>query len=186
MQRPPVERLLRAHQPADPDETADHQTILRIFAETDPTVDLFDKTTVAPGHVTASALVTDPRRTHVLLIHHPALGLWIQPGGHTDPSDADPAAAAARELREETGLEAPAARCLGLLDVAVHAVPDGIKGQPAHLHLDLRFAFEASRDAPLAGEAHTPAAWVPLDTLATHHTDDSVRAAARRLQHLPR
>ncbi len=181
MHRLPVLRLLREHQPTDDHEAADLARILAVLESVPEPVDLFDKRQTTPGHFTASAIVTCPTRSHILLIHHPAFGLWIQPGGHTDPSDPDLPAAAARELTEETGLTAPTARLLGLLDVAVHEVPDGIKGQPAHLHLDLRFAFEVSRSAPLAGEDATPARWFALSDLATADTDDSVRSAARRL-----
>ena len=49
-------------------------------------INLADKQQTAPGHYTASAVVTCPARTHAL-IHHPAFGIWIQPRGHTDPHD---------------------------------------------------------------------------------------------------
>jgi len=176
MDRSHVAALLDAHTPADAEEHGALSTIRRVLAETPPSVDLFDKRQTTPGHFTASAVVVSPDRQHVLLIHHPAFGLWIQPGGHTDPTDRSLPEAAARELREETGLTAP---LLGLLDVAVHRVPDGIKGQPAHLHLDLRFAFTVSMEPPPSGDI--PARWFPVNTLHQVQTDDSVRRAVRRL-----
>jgi 8-oxo-dGTP pyrophosphatase MutT (NUDIX family) len=39
------------------------------------------------------------------LIHHPRLHRWMLPGGHVEP-DENPAEAALREVREETGLTA--------------------------------------------------------------------------------
>ena len=49
---------------------------------------------------------------------HPVMGrCWEFPSGSVERDDADPAAAAARELREETGLEAGRLARLGTLDV---------------------------------------------------------------------
>lgn len=53
------------------------------------------------GHITASGLVIEFDK--VLLIRHPYLGLWIQPGGHID-DDETPESAAIRETQEETGV----------------------------------------------------------------------------------
>jgi 8-oxo-dGTP diphosphatase len=55
-------------------------------------------------HFTASAVVLDDAG-QVLLVHHNKIGQWLYPGGHVDP-DEDPAEAALREVREETGIEA--------------------------------------------------------------------------------
>ncbi len=38
------------------------------------------------------------------LLHHVKAGVWLYPGGHIDPNE-DPAQAAVREVREETGVE---------------------------------------------------------------------------------
>jgi 8-oxo-dGTP diphosphatase len=80
-------------------------------------------------HFTAAALVVNDDE-RVLLVHHNKIGMWIYPGGHLNEQE-DPAQAALRELREETGVEAhivqdstfrhPAARVLpspfAILDV---------------------------------------------------------------------
>ena len=39
-----------------------------------------------PIHVTGSAIVVTPDRTHVLLHRHKRLGIWVQPGGHIEPA----------------------------------------------------------------------------------------------------
>lgn len=94
-----------------------------------------------PTHVTASAIVTDGAR--VVLHRHKRLGRWMQPGGHVDPGER-PAAAALRETREETGLQARHPdRGPTLLHVDVH------EGGRGHLHLDLRFLLRAAPGAPL-------------------------------------
>jgi 8-oxo-dGTP pyrophosphatase MutT (NUDIX family) len=61
--------------------------------------------TCAPGHLTASALVVDESRRHVLLTLHPKVGRWLQLGGHVEPEDACLQAAAVREAREEGGID---------------------------------------------------------------------------------
>ena len=52
-------------------------------------------------HFTATAFVV--RGDATLLHWHKRLGQWVPPGGHVEP-DEEPAEAALREVREETGL----------------------------------------------------------------------------------
>ena len=56
------------------------------------------------GHITASAFVVDATLRRAAVVLHPIARRWLQPGGHLELGDADLAAAAAREAREETGL----------------------------------------------------------------------------------
>lgn len=171
--------LLLAHPVADPLEASCREQIL---AALDARV--FSKTTFSPGHVTSSALVVSPDERSILLVAHRDFGLWLQPGGHLDPQDEDLLAAARRELREECGLtqlDRPA-WAAGILDLDVHRVPQGLKrGEPAHLHFDVRFAFRARTLAVQAASDAKDARWFPLDDLDGVDTDDSVRRAARRL-----
>lgn len=90
-----------------------------------------------PVHVTGSAIVVHPERGIVLHLHK-RMGRWFQPGGHIDPGES-PADAALREATEETGLAGLHHPPGGpqLVHVDVH---DGPRG---HVHLDLRYLFEA-------------------------------------------
>jgi len=101
-------------------------------------------------HFTASAFVAHQDR--VLLLLHSTKGLWLPPGGHVEPDEA-PAAAAVREVYEETGL-----RVVITSPVRPHGVPEGaprpeasleIEVEPGHVHLDLAYfaALAAGEDA---------------------------------------
>jgi 8-oxo-dGTP pyrophosphatase MutT (NUDIX family) len=143
----------------------------------------FDRAQTDPGHFTASALVVAPARDAVLLIHHRTFDLWIQPGGHFDPSDRSVEEAARREVLEETGLAAlvPMPGAPLLLDLDVHDIPANLRrGEGPHRHYDLRLLFLAT-DAALRPSAEVGGArWVPFDALHALATDDSVRRAVAR------
>jgi 8-oxo-dGTP pyrophosphatase MutT (NUDIX family) len=114
------------------------------------------------GHLTASVAIVDAAAPRVLLLQHRKLGLWLQPGGHAD-GDGDLAAVAAREAQEETGLtgalQTPA------IDVDVHAIP-ARPGEPAHLHLDVRFRLlVVGGSVPVGNHESTGLRWVSLDDL---------------------
>ncbi len=119
-----------------------------------------------PGHITASAWITDPTRAFVLLTHHAKLRRWLQPGGHADGQQ-DVLGVALREMEEETGVKTAQVVRDGIFDIDIHAIP-ARKDFPGHLHYDVRFLFEASRDTPLTiTEESIGLAWTPIDDLAT-------------------
>ncbi|MGH8896845.1 MAG: NUDIX hydrolase [Egibacteraceae bacterium] len=96
-----------------------------------------------PGHVTCGALLIDDR-SRVLHIYHRALGRWLLPGGHMEPSDPSLPAVALRELTEETGIPACDVAAIDELplDIDVHSIPaNAAKGEPAHWHADFRYVF---------------------------------------------
>jgi len=55
------------------------------------------------AHDAVSVYLFNPDRTHVLMLFHKKLQVWLPPGGHTD--DDLPQHAAIREVAEETGIE---------------------------------------------------------------------------------
>ncbi|TRV80935.1 NUDIX domain-containing protein [Streptomyces sp. 130] len=123
-----------------------------------------------PGHLTCSAVVID-RDRRVLHIGHRATGLLLCPGGHIEAGDRALLAAAVREVCEEAGLH-PGDLCLTPqfvdepIDVDVHDIdPDPAKGEPAHQHFDVRFAFYLTTGQPpaltLQDEEVAGAQWLP-------------------------
>lgn len=133
-----------------------------------------------PGHVTASALIVTPDAARVLLVAHPRIGLWVQTGGHLEPSDPTVAAAALREATEESGIA-------GLrldprpVDLDVHGLTCSL-GVPTR-HYDVRFVAVAPADAvPVRSEESDDVAWFDWDALPDGVGDDVHRLvdAARR------
>lgn len=125
--------------------------------------------TTLPGHVTCSAVVID-RNRHVLHIDHKVSGLLLTPG-HVEAGDRTLLAAAVREVCEEAGLR-PGDLCLTPqfldepIDVDVHDIDANAgKGEAAHQHFDVRFAFYLTSEQPpalaLQDEEVAGAQWLP-------------------------
>ncbi|WP_328536809.1 NUDIX hydrolase [Streptomyces sp. NBC_00344] len=91
------------------------------------------------GHLTASALVIDPERGRVLLTLHRKLRMWLQMGGHCEPGDPTPAAAALREATEESGITGLTLLPGGPVTLDRHAIP-----APCNRHLDMQYAALAA------------------------------------------
>jgi len=172
--------LLR-HLPADAREERHREAILRLV-ETEPAC--FSRHTFTPGHVTGSAFVVCRSTGKVLLHHHRRLNAWLQLGGHDDGEN-DPRATALREGREESGLSDLALLTPDVLDVDVHDIPAG-KGEPPHLHHDVRFAVTTRAPEAIkrdAGES-LDLAWFTLDEAAEKMNEPGARRALARLAKL--
>jgi 8-oxo-dGTP pyrophosphatase MutT (NUDIX family) len=147
--------------------------------------DVFSRAHLEPGHFTASAFVLCPERRRLLLIRHPRLGRWLQPGGHIESVDTSCLGAARRELWEETGVSELGLLEPGIFDVDVHAIPATPK-EGAHAHFDVRYAFQAPTDRltlsdETTGDEVKVARWVELGAVAALNPEESIARCVRAL-----
>jgi 8-oxo-dGTP diphosphatase len=101
------------------------------------------------------------RGDNVLLIRRgtpPRVGEWSLPGGRIEPGEGV-RAAALRELREETGVEA---RLIGLIDVV-----DGVFPDAGRHYVLIDFAAEWLSGEPTAGDDAAEAAFLPVSEALT-------------------
>jgi 8-oxo-dGTP pyrophosphatase MutT (NUDIX family) len=161
--------------PADLAERADVDRMIRYASDLEQP---FSRDEVS-AHFTASAVVVDSTGRRTCLIDHAKLGRRLQPGGHIEADDESAPQAALREVREETGLDvrlhpwAPRP-----FDVDIHEIPER-PGEPAHLHLDLRYLVVADGGEPAEG-----ALWLSFDEALVGTDEPALRrllGKARRL-----
>ena len=129
------------------------------------------------AHFTGSALVVEEGTSRFILLFHTKLQKWLQPGGHVD-GNANLAASALREAREETGIEGlrvvqPA------FDLDIHEVRP--PNELPHLHLDIRFVVLAPKGSvPVGNHESRELRWVTVDELQEFDVDESVRRLVRQ------
>ncbi len=117
-----------------------------------------------PDHLTASTLVLSHDRRRVLLTLHAKAERWFQFGGHCEPGDATLAAAARREVVEESGL-AGLRMAPTPVHLSEHAVPFCGPAGDVH-HLDVRFVAVAPQIAEhTISEESLDVRWWPADAL---------------------
>ena len=138
-----------------------------------------------PTHVTGSACVVNPARTHVLLLHHKKQDQWFQPGGHAD-GDADIVRVALKETAEESGIAPENIRLLSedIFDLDIHVIPNDPLA-PRHEHIDVRFLVEIDSSLPVPGndESHD-VLWVPLWNVSRFNNNRSTYRMVQKTRQL--
>lgn len=123
--------------------------------------------------MTASAWIVDRSAGAALLVHHPKLGRWLQPGGHLEAKETT-ARGSEREAREETGLTGLRLRTAEIFDLDIHSIP-ARGAEPEHLHYDVRHVFEASAaESPAPREEVKVAEWVRFHDIGARTEAPSV------------
>jgi 8-oxo-dGTP diphosphatase len=121
----------------------------------------------SPAHwPKAAASIAVIRGSSVLLVERskpPRAGLWSLPGGHIEAGE-HAAAAALRELAEETGVSAELVGLVDILDVITH---DDAGTLTAHFLLAV-FCGRWVSGEPVAASDSRSARFVALDGLATY------------------
>jgi 8-oxo-dGTP pyrophosphatase MutT (NUDIX family) len=176
MNRPDILLALQNYTPFDlTDNEFKAQTLSFVTAN-----EAFWQRTTLEGHLTGSAWVVSPDRSHTLLIHHVKLDRWLQPGGHAEDSDEGLAHTAAREAVEECGLRTITLLRPDIFDIDVHPIP--AKGEwPEHLHYDIRYLFEAPMEATTHDIQEVKGLrWVPISELLDPSTPQSIRRMAEK------
>ena len=108
--------------------------------------DITDRSTV-PAHITSSVLIRQGVAS-LLLIWHPNLKMWLQPGGHVDPGESL-VSAALREALEETGLSCTVDDTLPFDIVCLFVPANPRKAEPDHWHIDFRYLMTPDPAAPV-------------------------------------
>ncbi|HVS17876.1 MAG TPA: NUDIX hydrolase, partial [Planctomycetota bacterium] len=168
--------LLERYAPRDAAQAAERARLLA-FLDAHPAD--AHRRELAPGHLTASALVVDADGERALLTLHRKLSRWLQLGGHCD-GDANLAGVALRECLEESDIAGLTIDPLPI-DLDVHTIP-ARPGEPEHSHLDTRFVVYAPPGARerLSHESRELAWFSPAELVAID-VDDSVRRLFERV-----
>lgn len=140
----------------------------------------FDRT-LLHGHVTGSAWVLNPARTHTLMMHHRKIGLWLQPGGHAD-GDPDVLQVVLKETSEESGIPLSRISLIDedVFDVDIHTVYPS-QFDDRHEHFDVRFLLEIDDHLEIPGntESHQ-IGWIALDEVSHFNNALSLRRMVQK------
>jgi len=159
MHRAQLLTLLQAYMPCDHDEQA-YKERMSTFVEGNPNC---FKRSLESGHIVASSWLLNKAGTHVLLMHHRKLDLWLQLGGHCD-GDTDVLAVAVKEAQEESGIMGIEPVLDSIFDIDVHRIPANSK-EPAHYHYDVRFLLQVTSDEDIIQNSESKELrWIPKES----------------------
>ena len=162
--------LLNNYQKHYPDEKLVIEKTLNFLNNS---VDCFSRSNTS-GHFTGSGWLTDKSRRWVVMTHHKKLNKWLQLGGHAD-GNKNLQEVALEECIEESGLQNIEVVSSEIFDIDIHTIPQ-YENIPKHLHFDVRFLFEAEKDAEdiIVSNESNDVAWIKLDDVAAKNNEISI------------
>jgi 8-oxo-dGTP pyrophosphatase MutT (NUDIX family) len=167
---------LERHAARDTNEAISQFEILKFLRTS---VEPFSRSRLT-GHITGSAIVAAPDRRSFLILHHPRLGRWLQPGGHVEPEDRSILDTAIRETWEESGLRTTPFDGK-ILDVDHHVIPRNDSDLvAAHIHYDIRYLLKAhtSELGRTEGRLH----FIGTDQLSRFSIESNLARALRKAE----
>ncbi|MEG0470935.1 MAG: NUDIX hydrolase [Solibacillus sp.] len=157
---------IKVYEPYNEQEQKDRDLILRAMATLSDVLTRNNEIL----HFTASALVFNPARTHVLMVYHNIYQSWSWAGGHAD-GEPDLLKVAQKEVMEETGVSklqvlAEKMIALDILPVIGH-MKNGNYVAP-HLHFNATYVFEVAEDESLSAklDENSAVGWIQIADLA--------------------
>lgn len=127
------------------------------------------------AHLTASAWVVTPDRTHVLMAYHNLYDSWAWLGGHAD-GDSNLLAVAMREAIEESGIanvHPVSSDIFSIETLCVEGHEKRGKYIPCHLHLNVTYLLEADLTAPVRAkpDENSAVAWIAVEDIPVKSTE---------------
>ncbi|ATP41125.1 NUDIX hydrolase [Solibacillus sp. R5-41] len=157
---------IELYEPYNEQEQKDRDIILRVMTTLSDVLTRNNEIL----HFTASALVFNPARTHVLMVYHNIYQSWSWAGGHAD-GEPDLLKVAQKEVMEETGVSkvhviTENMIALDILTVIGH-MKNGSYVSP-HLHFNATYVFEVSDEESLHAklDENSAVGWIRIDDLA--------------------
>ena len=123
------------------------------------------------GHFTASSIILNQNRTHMLMVYHNIYDSFAWTGGHAD-GEQNLLHKAMEEAREETGLQTLVPLSSAILSIDILPVKSHQKRGTtiaAHQHYNVAYGFIASDKQLLAvkPDENSQVCWIALDTWKT-------------------
>jgi 8-oxo-dGTP pyrophosphatase MutT (NUDIX family) len=175
-----IQNQIESYKKLYPHESLDQLESQLVDELTDPEFPIMLRSNMR-GHITCSAFVVNPTKSHALMIDHTFLKRWLPPGGHYE-GDESLQSSAAREVLEETGLTCTIPLGSIPINIDSHSIPENTKkSESAHVHHDFMYLAIADNDSEitLQLEEVNSAKWVPISDLLA--LNDRVGVVARRI-----
>lgn len=158
-----VVEQLRNYKPYNELEERDKEQILKCI---DTFPDIFERSNQL-AHMTASAWVTNPDHTKILMAYHNIYNSFSWLGGHCD-GERDCLKVAIREVQEESGIKNVKAISEDILSIEALTVNGHYKkGKyvPSHLHLNVTYLIEAddSEELKVKEDENSAVKWFGVD-----------------------